>query len=67
MAVDGASGLSENRARHLSGPLNRCTVKHDSYMGAARKAKIDPLSHQNRRAERVELRGEGWEARGKEM
>lgn len=58
-AVDGAPGPSENKGRHLSGPLNRCTVKPDSYMGAAWKPKIDPLSHQKRTAERIKLRGEG--------
>lgn len=37
-----------NKGGHPSGPLNRCSVEPDSYMGAAWKPKIDPLSHQRR-------------------
>lgn len=47
-AANASSALSENKGHYLGRPLNRCAAKHHSYMGAAWKPKIDPLSSEKR-------------------
>lgn len=42
--ISSCQKAQRKKGHYLDGPLDRSTVKHDSYMDTGRKLQIDPLS-----------------------